>query len=120
MREIYEPKAMAAKSDAEFHAVLNQMLGELKLSHFNVIPRTASIETVQASGGTIGAELKMIEGRAVVNRIAKDSTAEKANLKSGLIIEKIDGKTVAELLAPIEKILTERNENERISRLYRE
>ena len=120
MREVYEPKAMAAKSDAEFHAVLNQMLGELKLSHFNVIPRTASLETVQASGGTIGAELKMIDGRAVVNRIAKDSTAEKANLKTGLIIEKIDGKTVAELLAPIEKVLTERNENERIIQLYRE
>jgi carboxyl-terminal processing protease len=118
MREIYEPKALAAKTDAEFHAVLNQMLGELKLSHFNVIPRTASIETVQASGGTIGAELKMIDGRAVVSRVAKDSTAEKANLKTGFIIEKIDGKSAAELLAPIEKILTERNENERIIHLY--
>jgi len=88
MREIYEPKALAAKSDAEFHGVLNRMLGELKLSHFNVIPRNAGIETVNSGRGIIGIELKMIDGKAVVNRVEKDSTAEKAGLKPGFIIEK--------------------------------
>ncbi len=44
VREVYEPKALAAESDAQFHVVLNQMLGELKLSHFNVIPRTAKLK----------------------------------------------------------------------------
>jgi carboxyl-terminal processing protease len=119
VREVYELKALAAESDAQFHVVLNQMLGELKLSHFNVIPRTAKIEMVN-SGGTIGIELKMVGGKAVVYRVEKDSTADKAALKPGFIIEKIDGKTVKELLAPVEKILTERKENDRTAQLYRE
>ncbi len=119
VREVYEPKALAAESDAQFHVVLNQMLGELKLSHFNVIPRTAKIDMVN-SGGTIGIELKMVGGKAVVYRVKKDSTADKVALKPGFIIEKIDGKTVKELLAPVEKILAERKENDRIAQLYRE
>jgi len=120
MREIYEPKALAAKSDAEFHAVLNQMLGELNLSHYNVIPRTADVEMIKSAGGTIGIELKMIGEKAVVYRIETDSTGGQAGLKVGYIIEKIDGKTVGERLAPLEKYLTARKENDRISQLYRE
>ncbi len=120
MREIYEPKALAAKSDTQFHGVLNQLLGELKLSHFNVIPRNADIEMINSGNGIIGVELKMIDGKAVINRVEKDSTAEKSTLKAGFIIEKIDGKTVGELLAPLEKNLAQRQENDRISQLYRE
>ncbi len=120
MREIYEPKALAAKSDAELHGVLNRMLGELKLSHFNIIPLTAEIEMKTAGGGTIGVELKMMDGKAVVNRVEKDSTAERAGLKIGYIIEKIEGKTVGELLAPVEKVLAARKESDRISQIYRE
>ncbi len=120
MRQIYEPKALAAKSDAEFHQILNQMLGKLKLSHFSIIPRNAGVETVKLGSGTIGVELKMINGKAVVSRVEKDSTAEKAGFKLGFIIEKIDGKTVKEVLDPLEKKLAERKENDRISELYRE
>ncbi len=34
VRETYEPKASAVKTDAELYTILRQMLGELKLSHF--------------------------------------------------------------------------------------
>lgn len=120
VREIYEPKALAAKSDAELHQILSRMLGELHLSHFNIIPRAANIEAMKSSGGSIGVELKMIDGKAVVYRVAKDSPAEQSGLKAGFIIEKIDGKTIDELLAPLEKSLAERKESDRIEKLYRE
>lgn len=122
MREIYEPKALAAKTDAEFHRVLNQMLGELKLSHYNVIPRLSNteLEAMQTGSGIIGVELKIIDGQAVVWRVEANSTAEQAGLKTGFVVEKIDGKTVAELLAPMEKRLAERKENERVARMFRE
>jgi carboxyl-terminal processing protease len=120
VRETYEPKATAAKTDQELYSILRQMLGELKLSHFNIISRAAEVQMKTADNGVIGVELKMIEGRAVVYRIEKDSTAEQAGLKIGYVIKKIDGKTAAELLAPIEKILAARNENDRISQLYRQ
>ena len=119
-REIYEPKALAAKSDAEFHRVLSRMLGELKLSHFNIVPRSAEIKTETSGNGIIGIELQMIDGKAVVARVEKDSTAAAANLKTGFVVEKIDGKSVAEILAPLDKSLAARGENERISRVYRD
>lgn len=120
MREIYEPQASAAKSDAELHGILSRMLNELKLSHFNIVPRSAEIKTENAGKGIVGIDVKMIDGKAVVARVEKNSTAEAANLKTGFIIEKIGGKSVGELLAPLDKSLAERNEDERLSRLYRE
>lgn len=121
VREIYESKALAAKTDADFHRLLNRMLGELKLSHYNVFPKhSGGSETVNAGDGVTGIELKMIDGQAVVARVEKDSTAAQAGLKTGFVVEKIDGKTVKDLLAPIEKRVDERKENERVAKIYRE
>ena len=39
----------------------------------------------------------------MITRVEKDSTAEKAGVQNGFIIEKINGKTIAELLAPLEE-----------------
>jgi hypothetical protein len=58
VRLAYEPKALAAKTDAEFHAVLRQMLGELKLSHFAVYQPPADVKTTESVRGTIGIKLK--------------------------------------------------------------
>lgn len=118
VRETYEPKATAAKTDAELHAVLNRMLNELKLSHFSVYAPPTDAQKAEAGGGIVGVELKMVDGKPTVSRVENGSPAEKAGIKSGFVIEKIDGKAVAEILAPLEKNLTERGENERVKNLY--
>ena len=120
MRKIYQPKAMTAKTDAQFYAVLRQMLGELKLSHFSVYRQTADTQKSESGDGVIGVDLKMIGNKAVISRIAKDSPAEARGLKTGYIVEKIDGKTVSEILAPLAKNLTAQGQNERIKNLYYE
>jgi carboxyl-terminal processing protease len=120
MREIYEPKAMAAKTLNEFHAVLRQMLGELKLSHFGIFPQNAQVQANQSGGGITGIEIKMIDGQPLICRIEKDSTAEKAGLKACFTIKKIDGKSIETILAPLEKIISERTQNERVKMIYRE
>ncbi len=120
MREVYQPQAEAAKSDAEFHGVLNRMLRELKLSHFAVYQMTAPVQTVKFVPGIIEIELKMLDNQAVVSRVQTGSTAEQAGLKSGFVIEKIDGKTVAELLAPLEKSFAKRPLPEAQKRIHRE
>ncbi len=94
VRVDYEPKALAAKSERDFNQVLNQMLGELKLSHFGVYQPTAVIENNKISAGVVGIELKWIDNQAVISRIETASTAKLANLKTGFVIEKIGGKTV--------------------------
>lgn len=120
MREVYEPRALAAKTDAEFNAVLNQMLGELRLSHFAVFSPPAEIDAAPSANGTVGIELKMIDGLPVVSRFLKDSAAQADGLKTGFVIEKIDDKTIAELLAPLEKSFSGRTVPEAQKNLYRE
>ena len=121
VREIYEPKALAAKSDAEFYAVLRQMLAELKLSHFAILPPDAEMQAAQAAGVYTGVELKMLDGgEAVISRIESGSTAQTVGLKTGFVVQKVDGKTVAELLAPLDESLTKRDLPEQQRRLYRE
>lgn len=47
IRTIYEPKAMSAKSDDEFHGVLQAMLNELGQSHFAIITPKAELVTAR-------------------------------------------------------------------------
>lgn len=123
MREIYEPKALAAKTDGEFHRVLQQMLDELGQSHFNVVPAQAAIETDKneaTKNAGIGVELKMIDEKAVVRRVRVDSPAAKSGLKTGFVVEKIGGKTISEILAPLNRSLAVRRETEQQKQFTRE
>lgn len=119
-RTVYEPQALAAKSIADFNQVLNRMLGELKLSHFAVYQPAEISETVKPGDGVVGLTLKMIDRQPVVSSVETGSPAEKAGVKTGFILRQIAGKTVAELLVPLEKSLTERKLSEVQKNLYRE
>ena len=118
VREAYLPKAMAAKTDDEFHGVLRRMLGELKLSHFGIYPRDLAAQAAGQAG--IGVEVKMIGGEPTISRVEKGSTGEAAGLKAGFAIQKIGGKAVAELLKPVETSLAERSISDRLKMVYRE
>jgi len=50
----------------------------------------------------IGIDLRLLDNRFVVTRVEKNSTAEIAGLKSGYIIEKINGVSLVELLQKLE------------------
>jgi len=118
VREAYLPKAMAAKTDEELHAVLRRMLGELKLSHFGIYPRDMASQAAGHAG--IGVEVKMIGGEPVISRVDAGSTAEAAGLKTGFVVRKIDGRSVADLLKPVEASLAERSISDRLKMVYRE
>ena len=119
-RKTYEPIALAAKTDAELHTVLNKMLRELKLSHFGIFMPPAEMKNAGTSPGAIGIELKMLDGLAVITQVQAGSTASQSNLRTGFIIEKIGDKTVAEHLAPLEKSFVGRTLTDAQKNLYRE
>ena len=120
MRGVYEPQAKAAKTNAEFNSVLNRMLGELKLSHFVVYSPLAAVQNSKIVDGVTGIKVKWIDNQPVVSRVEAGSTAEKAGIKTGYIINKVNGKTAAELLAPLEKSFAEGNFSEAKKNLYRQ
>lgn len=118
--EEYKPKALEAKSDEEYYGVLQAMLGELNQSHFGIVPPNTQISATSFGEGEIGIEIHLINDQAVISRVDAGSTAEKAGLKTGFVVEKIGEKTTAEILAPLNERLAKRNETEPKKLLYRE
>ncbi|CAN5702494.1 S41 family peptidase [soil metagenome] len=119
VRERYEPLARNSKTDDELHNVLRSMLGELKLSHFGIYPIGAELGSGSESG-SIGVELKLMEGEPVVFRVDDGSGAKAAGIMPGMTLRTIDGKLVSEILAPLEKALKSRDLTDASRDLYRE
>lgn len=120
VRESYKSPAMSAKTNEEFHAVLNQMLGELNQSHFSIYTQASESELTKCNDGIIGAEVKFLDTKVVINRIETNSPSEKAGLKMGFEIVKINNREIAEILLPVETSFTGRKLSENLKRTYRE
>ncbi|MBS1787513.1 MAG: hypothetical protein JST85_07325 [Acidobacteria bacterium] len=105
VRQQYQPKVAETKSDAELYRLLQQMLGELHQSHFNIIPPEAVIsdDAAEPPTGGIGIDLRMIDGAAVIVRVEPESMADASGLRPGFVIKQIGDKTVDSLIAPLTK-----------------
>lgn len=105
IRQQYQPKVAAVKSDAELYRLLQLMLGELHQSHFNIIPPEAVIadDASEPPTGGIGIDLRMIDGAAIIVRVEPASAAEAAGLRAGFTIKQVGEKTVEALIAPVTK-----------------
>src|SRR6185437_11907669 len=115
VREQYAPRAAAAKSDAEFYGILRQMLGELHQSHFNIIPpeAIADDDSRQPKGGTIGVDLRLVDGQPTITRVEPGSTASSAGLRAGFIIKRIDDAGADQIAA----LFARSNESQAITNL---
>jgi carboxyl-terminal processing protease len=94
VRETYAPKARAAESDAAFYAVLNEMLGELKQSHFGVIPPGAFVAQEEArrriSDGEVGVSVQLVAGKPLIVRVRDGSPAARMGIPTGTELLAID------------------------------
>lgn len=104
VRERYQPRAAAATGDQELYRILQEMLGELGQSHFNIIPPEAVMadEDREPSGG-IGIDLRIIEGAAVLTRVDPASASFEAGLRPGFIIRQVGEKSVSQMLDAFSK-----------------
>lgn len=93
VRETYAPRVSAVKSDAELYALLNEMLGELKVSHL-VVLTPDELQRLSGAPASTGLGLREIDNRIVITRVLENSSAAKAGLKTGYVVVKIDGETL--------------------------
>ncbi|HKA20062.1 MAG TPA: S41 family peptidase [Blastocatellia bacterium] len=105
VREQYAPRAAAAKTDNELYGILRQMLGELHQSHFNIIPPEAVVEddSREPKGGSIGIDLRLIDGLPTITRVDPQSKAAIGGLRPGFVIKKIDDTTSDKIIETFAK-----------------
>jgi len=112
----YAPQVAQVKSDAEFYNLMKTMLGELKTSHLQILTPDV-LERFKAVGTTTGLTLREIENQVVITRLSENSSAAKANLKTGFVITKINGEAVKNLDDAKRKLYGQPNTTLRLSYL---
>lgn len=114
IRTIYEPRARATKTDAELYLLLQAMLGELRLSHFQIIPLEAATSNSTSDSpptgkeieGSANLDLRWLENRLVVTRVAPDSDASRAGIRRGFAVLKIDDTKIEDVRAALSQSMS--------------
>jgi len=100
MRERYRPDIESAESIEAFSRITNQMLFELGLSHLLVADEEMLKNYVPTlfAEGSVGLDVRWIEDRAIVTRVSPDSPGRPAGVKPGVVITRIGGQAVDEIV----------------------
>jgi carboxyl-terminal processing protease len=107
----FRPKIEKADSIDAARAVMREMLGRLKETHFAIFPATVYEDVdIEAQGeGSPGIDVRVLSGRAIVTDVDPGSPAEKAGVKPGWAVETVDGKPLG---VAIEKLSADPNIHE--------
>lgn len=89
-------KAKGAKNPSEVHAIVNSMIGELKVSHLallehDVWARELAVEFTNRQSVRAGCELTLIEGRYYAAGVVRGGPAAKSGLLNGDEVLSLDG-----------------------------
>ena len=107
LRAELRPRAAAATTTGELRVVLSDMVARLKQSHFSIIPREIADATGGGSGntpapdrrGSIGAEVRYLDGAMVIARIDREGPAARAGVRTGWQVQSVNGCPVSARLA---------------------
>ena len=96
----YYPRIEAAKSDDESLAIIREMLGRLKQTHFGIFPAAVynDVEGEGGGDGTPGIDTRVLDGKVIVTGIDPGSPAEKAGVKRGWIVQTVNGKPLSPVI----------------------
>ena len=99
VREKYEPRLSSINDNNALYGLLQEMLGELHQSHFNIIPPEAIVadDVKEPPNGGVGLDVRMLDGKAVVTRVDAESTAAQNGIRTGFVIKKVEDTTVEDL-----------------------
>ena len=90
VRQKYRPRLDAITTDEQFYDLLQQMLGELRQSHFNIYPPGTFFEEDTNEQAGVGLDLRILDGQAVITHVEPDSAAARAGLRPGFILLQIE------------------------------
>jgi carboxyl-terminal processing protease len=98
----YRQKLAAVQDDRAFWLeVLNPMLFELGVSHIGAVPVELSnqMAPVASATGTLGMDVRLLDGQPVIIEVAEGSPADLAGLHPGFVIAAVNGWTLEEIIA---------------------
>ena len=103
-REWWRERRFHLKFAVRSADLLNEMLGELKLSHFGVSknPNEPEQDKNATAGDYLGLELRLHENQIVIFEVVQNSPAERAGLKPGMILTSYEGEALSEIIADLE------------------
>jgi carboxyl-terminal processing protease len=98
------PKVEAATTMKDARAVISAAIGRLHQTHFGIIPADLyeDLKNPNEGPGELGLDVRLLGGRAVVRKVAEGRPAFRAGVKTGWIVDKIDGKPVSDVLKTAE------------------
>ena len=98
------PKVEAATTMKDARAVITEAIDRLHQTHFGIIPSELyeDLENPNEGPGEVGLDLRLIEGRAVVSAVTEGRSAHRAGVKTGWVVDKINGKPVSEVMKTAE------------------
>ncbi|HEV8146108.1 MAG TPA: S41 family peptidase, partial [Bryobacteraceae bacterium] len=99
------PKIDKAETMDEARAIMRDMLGRLKQTHFGIFPADVykDVDDVSMGEGSTGIDLRVLDGQVVVTSLDPGSTAETAGVKTGWAITSVNNKPLAPVLDRLKK-----------------
>ena len=99
----FYPRIENAKSDEEALAIMREMLGRLKQTHFGIFPAAVfnDLDSEGGGDGSAGIDARVLDGKVVVTDLDPGSPSAKAGVKRGWIIQSVNAKP---LTPAIEKL----------------
>lgn len=98
----YSQKLKTVQDDETFwREVLMPMLWELGVSHLGVLPPgfANQIDPMTFATGSLGMDVRLLDGLAVVTRVDEGSPADEAGLRPGFVLTLVDGRTSEDIAA---------------------
>jgi carboxyl-terminal processing protease len=98
-REQFRPVAAEAHTPAEFYTTLRRMIASLQDAHTRVFAPDERSEWDHPKFTGISVGLREMDGELIVARVAHNSEAERAGVRVGDQLARVDGEPVAVVLA---------------------
>jgi carboxyl-terminal processing protease len=98
----YRQKLATVQDDVAFwFGVVNPMLFELGVSHLAALPSELATEfsRMALETGTLGLDVRLLDGKAVITHVREGSPADEAGLQPGYELASVDGWTLSDLAA---------------------